>query len=202
MIVKGLAAHLAQNRARPWPTGTQTGCPPRGTRSPGKRSAPGECDPAGFPWSGVDLPPCQPRPFSMAPGHPTAVPTPGAGVALTRATSGQVARVSAAHPGGCDAAGFPWSGLIYRRANPARFQWPSSFNRRANPGCGRCPYPGYQLNLMVSDSPGSNSFCTMPSSGGGVGAGATGTWAFACAVARARDQSASKVMFCTAYNWP
>ena len=143
------------------------------------------------------------RPVFNGIGSSIAVPTPGAGFALTRATTwAPVARVSAAHPGGCGPARFLWHRFINRRANPALFQWPSSFNRRANPGCGRCPYPGYQLNLMVSDSPGSNSFCTMPSSGGGVGAGATGTWAFACAVARARDQSASKVMFCTAYNWP
>ena len=143
------------------------------------------------------------RPFFNGRRRSTAVPTPGAGFALTRATTwAPVTRVSAAHPGDVAPPVFCGIGSSTAVPTPARFQWPSSFNRRANPGCGRCPYPGYQLNLMVSDSLGSNSFCTMPSSGGGVGAGATGTWAFACAVARARDQSASKVMFCTAYNWP
>ena len=86
------------------------------------------------------------RPVFNGIGSSIAVPTPGAGFALTRATTwAPVARVSAAHPGGCGPARFLWHRFINRRANPAIFQWPSSFNRRANPGCGLCPYPGYDL---------------------------------------------------------
>ena len=75
------------------------------------------------------------RPVFNGIGSSIAVPTPGAGFALTRATTttwAPVARVCAAHPGGCGPARFLWHRFINRRANPALFQWPSSFNRRAN----------------------------------------------------------------------
>ena len=62
------------------------------------------------------------RPVFNGIGSSIAVPTPGAGFALTRATTwAPVARVSAAHPGGCGPARFLWHRFINRRANPGPF---------------------------------------------------------------------------------
>ena len=245
----------------PYPGYQQTG-------SPGKRSAPGECDPAGFPWPGVDLPPFGRRPFSLAPVYPTAVRTPpffdGPGSSNPRTNPGcgrcpypgyewTVARVSAAHPGnaarhhinnliatthdsertcgtfGSKSALSPANGTpnrmpITRPVTPARspiatwpyvarvsaahpggckpaiFQWHRFIHRSANPGCGRCPYPGYQLNWMVSGAPGSKNFCTRSRSGAGGVCGAV-TGAGAGAAVWARAHSASRPKCCIDTSW-
>ena len=101
------------------------------------------------------------------------------------ATWPYVARVSAAHPGGC---------------KPAIFQWHRFIHRSANPGCGRCPYPGYQLNWMVSGAPGSKNFCTRSRSGAGGVCGAV-TGAGAGAAVWARAHSASRPKCCIDTSW-
>ena len=132
---------------------------------------PGGCNPAVFQWQRFIHRRANP-PFFNGTGSSIAVRTPGAGVALTRATWRSRSLGKRSAPGGMQPRRFQWHRLIHRRAtppffngtgssiavqprrfsmatvhpspcNPALFQWHRLIHRRANPGCGRCPYPGY-----------------------------------------------------------